>query len=290
MQPESPWRVPSFRALFAATAVSQLGTNIGYVAVPLVAVMALHASPGQVGLLATLSTIAFLLIGLPAGAWVDRMRHRRVLIAADLSRAVLFGSIPLLWWLGALTLWWLYVIVLASGCATVFFDVGSQSILPQLTGRETLMRANTAIGSLIAASNVAGRSAGGGLAQLLTAPVAIVFTAAGYLASALRCIGIKRSARPPSAGAPLRLRAEITEGLRHVLGRPLLRAIAIVPTVTNFGTQIVNTMLPVLFTRELGLSAASLVCSGRRAGPGCSSARSALGPSPPASVTCAPWP
>lgn len=86
-QEESPWREADFRTLFGATTLSQLGTNIGYVAIPFIAVSALDASPGQVGALAALSTAAFLLVGLPAGAWVDRMRHRRVLIAADLMRA-----------------------------------------------------------------------------------------------------------------------------------------------------------------------------------------------------------
>ncbi|MBT2507437.1 MFS transporter, partial [Streptomyces sp. ISL-98] len=120
MPTNTPWRIPDFRTLFTATALSQLGTNVGYVAVPLIAVSALDASPGQVGLLATLSTIAFLLIGLPAGAWVDRMRLRRVLIAADLARAALFASVPVAWALDALTLGQLYAVVLLNGCATVF--------------------------------------------------------------------------------------------------------------------------------------------------------------------------
>ncbi|MEV7683264.1 MFS transporter [Streptomyces sp. NPDC088341] len=92
MQPNSPWRIADFRALFTSAALSQLGTNVSYVAVPLIAVSALDASPGQVGALAALSTVAFLLIGLPAGAWVDRVRHRRVLIVADLTRALLLRA------------------------------------------------------------------------------------------------------------------------------------------------------------------------------------------------------
>ncbi|MEV5905284.1 MFS transporter, partial [Streptomyces sp. NPDC052127] len=168
----SPWRVRDFRVLFSATALSQLGTNVSYVAVPLVAVTALDARPGQVGALAALSTVAFLFIGLPAGVWVDRMRHGRILIGADLGRAVLFSSVPVAWWSGTLTLAQLYAVVLLNGCATVFFDVGSQSVLPRLVDRAALVRANTAVVSLQAAGNIAGRGAGGGLVQLLTAPVA----------------------------------------------------------------------------------------------------------------------
>lgn len=252
-QEESPWREADFRTLFGATTLSQLGTNIGYVAIPFIAVSALDASPGQVGALAALSTAAFLLVGLPAGAWVDRMRHRRVLIAADLMRATLLATVPSTWWLGSLTLGQLYVTVLLNGCATVFFDVGSQSVLPQLVGRDGLVRANAAVVSLTAVANVAGRGVGGGLVQLLTAPVAVACAAVGYLASALRLTAISRAPLPasPPSGRPTQLRAQIAEGLRHVLGNRELRALALTAALSNLGSQIINTMLPVLFVREL---------------------------------------
>ncbi|MFD5074036.1 MFS transporter [Streptomyces sp. NPDC058371] len=257
MQTDSPWRTADFRTLFAATTLSQLGTNISYVAVPLIAVAALDASPGQVGALATLSTLAFLLIGLPAGAWVDRMRHRRVLIVADLARAVLFASVPIAWWLDALSLGQLYAVVLLNGCATVFFDVGSQSALPQLVGRQALVRANAALVSLMAVSNVAGRGAGGGLVQLLTAPVAVLCTAVTYLASAVQLTFVRGSVAPPPRPS-VRLGVQIAEGLRHVFGNRELRALALTAALNNMGSQIINTMLPVLFYRELGLPAGVL--------------------------------
>ncbi|MFI9328873.1 MFS transporter [Kitasatospora sp. NPDC052868] len=261
MSPESPWRTADFRTLFTATALAQLGTNIGYVALPLIAVTALDASAGQVGALATLSTLAFLLIGLPAGAWVDRMRHRRVLIVADLVKAALYASVPLAWWLGGLTLWQLYTVALLSGCATVFFDVASQSVLPQLVGRGHLVQANAAVVSLMAVGNIAGRSAGGALVQLLTAPAAIAVTAASHLGSALRLIALRRTpapAPPPVRGNGPGLGAQVGEGLRHVLGNAELRALALTASLTNLGFQIVNTLLPVLFVRELHLPAGAL--------------------------------
>ncbi|WP_086770286.1 MFS transporter [Streptomyces bobili] len=258
MQPTSPWHLPAFRVLFSATALSQLGTNVSYVAVPLVAVAALDATPGQVGALATLGTLAFLLIGLPAGAWVDRMRQRRLLIAADLVRAALFASVPLAWWLDALTLGQLYAVVLLSGCAAVFFDVGSQSVLPQLVDRAALVQANAAVVSLQAAANVAGRGAGGGLVQLLTAPVAVACAAGAHLASALQLLAVRHQEAAPRRTGTAGLRAQITEGLRHVLGNPELRALALTAALSNLGSQIVNTMLPLLFVRELGLPAGVL--------------------------------
>lgn len=250
----SLWQIPDFRALFTATAISQLGTNIGYVAVPLLAVTALDASAGQVGLLAALGTAAFLFIGLPAGAWVDRMRQRRVLIVADLVRSVLFASVPVAWWLDRLTLGQLYAVVLLNGCATVFFDVGSQTMLPQLVSRDGLVRANAAMVGLQAAGNVAGRGAGGGLVQLLTAPFAVACSAAGYLASAIRLMGVRPSQPTPARhDRTTSLRAEIAQGLRHVLSNPELRALAFTAAVLNLGAVIVNTLLPILFVRELRL-------------------------------------
>ncbi|MFB7909196.1 MFS transporter [Kitasatospora sp. NPDC056076] len=276
MRPDSLWRIPDFRTLFTATALTQLGTNVGYVAVPLVAVEALGAGPGQAGLLATLSTLAFLLIGLPAGAWVDRMHHRRVLIVADLVKAALYASVPLAWWLGGLTLGQLYAVALLTGGATVFFDVGSQSVLPGLVGREHLVDANSAVVGLMAVGNVAGRGAGGMLVQLLTAPLAIAVTALSHLGSALRLTALRRTpadipaddvptaAHPDTAtrpGIPVPvpgLGAQIAEGLRHVLGNPELRALAATASLNNLGSQLVNTLLPVLFVRELNLPAWAL--------------------------------
>ncbi|AZP23661.1 MFS transporter [Streptomyces aquilus] len=256
--PDSPWRAADFRTLFAASALSQLATNVSYVAVPLIAVTALDAGPGQVGALATLSTLAFLLIGLPAGAWVDRMRHRRVLILADLARAVLYASVPVAWWTDTLTLGQLYAVVLLNGAATVFFDVTSQSTLPRLVGREALVPANAAMVGLQAVGNVAGRGAGGALVQLLSAPVAVLCTAVTYLASALQLTRIRQSREPAGPERPATLWAQIAEGLRHVFGNPELRALALTAALTNVGMQIVNTMLPVVFVRELDLPAGAL--------------------------------
>ncbi|MFI2434164.1 MFS transporter [Streptomyces sp. NPDC018693] len=254
--PGSPWRLPAFRALFAASALSHLGTSIGYVALPLLAVTVLDAGPGQAGALAALSTAAFLLIGLPAGAWVDRLSGRRVLVVADAARAALLASVPVAWWLDALTLPQLYAVALLNGCATVFFDIGSQSVLPALVGRERLVRANAAIVSLMAGANIAGRGAGGFLVQLATAPLALAAGALAYFASALGLTRVDRRAAP--GPAQRRLRAEVAEGLRHVLRSGELRALAATATLANLGAQMVNAMLPVLFTRELGLPAGAL--------------------------------
>jgi len=259
MRSDSPWRIRDFRTLFTSATLSHLGFNINYVAIPLVAVVALGASPGQVGVLAALSTSAFLLIGLPAGAWVDRVRQRRVLIVAELVRALLYLSVPVAWWLDVLTLSQLYGVVLLNSCATVFFDVASQSVLPQVVSRESLVPANAVVASLMAAGNVVGRGAGGGLVQVLTAPVAVLCTVAGYLLSAL-CLTSLREAPSGSLDQERStgFLTQIGQGVRHVLGGPELRALALTGALTNLGIQMINTMLPILFVRELGLSPGAL--------------------------------
>lgn len=260
MRSDSPWRVPDFRTLFSAAVLGHLGTNVGYVAVPLIAVETLDASPGEVGALATLATLAFLLIGLPAGAWVDRLPQRRVLIAADTARGLLLASIPVAWWCDALTLAQLYAVVLLGGCATVFHDVTGQSILPRFVGRDGLVQANAAMVSLMAVTNVAGRGAGGALVQLLTAPAAVAGAAVSHLASAVRLLWLKEAASPAAPADRTRepLRAQIAAGVRHVLGNKELRALSLSAALTNLGSQVLNTMMPVLFVRELGLSAGVL--------------------------------
>ncbi|MEU5979603.1 MFS transporter [Streptomyces sp. NPDC047315] len=267
--------MPDFRVLYTSLVFSQLASNVGIVAIPLVAVVALDAGPGAVGLLTTLGTAAFLLIGLPAGAWVDRLNKRWVLICADLARTAMFLSVPLAWALDGLTLAHLYAVTLLSGCAAVFFDVSSQSTLPGILATDQLTRANAAVVSLQAAGQIAGRGAGGLAIQALSAPVAVLAMGALYLGSALRLFGMRaepgRTEKAEGKAAEAKgvkgaeakaarpkLSAEIREGLRHVLGTPELRVLVIAGVLTNLGIQFVNTLLPVLFTRELGLSAGVL--------------------------------
>jgi predicted MFS family arabinose efflux permease len=246
-----------FRMLFTATAVSRLGTSVGYVATPLIAVTALDATPGEVGLLATLSTVAFLVIGLPAGAWTDRLRRRPVLIAADVARAAVLCSVPVAWWLGMLHMGQLYAVVLLCGIGTVFFDVASQSYVPQVVGRSALLAANTRLVSVDAVNDIAGRGVAGYLVALLTAPVAVLVDAASYLASAWFVLRV-RHREPTPAPADRRLWRDMTEGVVFVAGHRVLRAIAMSGALANLGIVLIVTMLPVVLVDELGVSPAVL--------------------------------
>jgi transmembrane secretion effector len=136
------WHHPEFRRLWIGESVSQFGSTISQLALPLVAILILHASTFEVGLLVTCQMAAFLLVGLPAGAWVDRMRFRAVLVVNDVLRALALASVPLAQWLGLLTIGQLYAVALLTGVCTVFFDVAYQSYLPQLVDREQLVEGN----------------------------------------------------------------------------------------------------------------------------------------------------
>jgi MFS family permease len=247
-----------FRQLFVADTISQFGTQVTYLALPLVAILALDATPLEVGVLAACETAAFLLVGLPAGAWVDRMRRRSVLIFGDLARAVLLGSVPVAWWTGSLTMPQLYTVGLLLGVFTVFFDVAYQSYLPHLVGREKLVEGNAKLEAVRGVSHVAGPTAGGLLVQWLTAPVAIVVDSVSFLVSAV-FVGLIRKREPkPEPAADRHLGREIGEGLRFVLGNRLLRAIAMCTGTSNLFTSIAMTMFLVLLADELGVPAGTI--------------------------------
>jgi MFS family permease len=139
----SLWRHADFLKLWTAETVSQFGSQITGLALPLAAILVLAADPIQLGLLNAMDALPFLLIGLPAGVWVDRLRRRPILIVADLGRAMLLASIPVAYLLDALSMLQLYVVGLTVGMLTVFFDVAYQSYLPALVDRPHPNRIST---------------------------------------------------------------------------------------------------------------------------------------------------
>lgn len=243
-------RDPSFRNLYLASAVSQFGSQVGYVAMPLLAVTALGAGPGEVGLLSALTTVTVLVLGLPAGAWVDRVRRRPLMIAADLLRAALLVSVLPAWWLGVLSMPWLYVVAVVTGAGTLFFDVAAQSTLPQLVGRDRLTAANSMLVGTNAAMDVGGRSTAGVLVTLAGAPVAILLDALTYVWSAAWLRRIREPEPAPAPGG--RLGPQIAEGVRFLLSHRVLVAIAAQGGMTNLAFPLCSTLLPVLLVTELG--------------------------------------
>ncbi|WP_026930402.1 MFS transporter [Glycomyces tenuis] len=247
-----------FRGLFLSTTVSQFGQQVTMLALPLVAVVALDASEFEVGALAAMTTLAFLLIGLPAGAWVDRLRRRNVLINADLVRAALLITVPIAWWADVLTIWQLYVVALVSGAFTVFFDVAYQSYLPHLVGREKLIEGNAKLETVRSTAQLSGPALAGQLIGWLGAPIALFVDAVTMGASALFVVRIRRREPKPEVARDSKILSEVREGLSFVLRNPHLRAIACSTGLYNLWSSGFMAMQLVYLERELGLTAGQI--------------------------------
>ncbi|HWX09663.1 MAG TPA: MFS transporter [Gaiellaceae bacterium] len=177
------WRDRGFVKLWAANGISQLGTQVTLLALPLSALYVLKAGTLGVALLRAFAILPFLVFSLPAGVWIDRLRRRPLMIAADVGRALAIVSIPITYWFGHLTLVQLYVVSGVHGLLSVIFDVSYLSFLPTLVGREHLGEANSKLLGAAAASQLAGPTLAGGLVATFGAPVAVLADAASFALS-----------------------------------------------------------------------------------------------------------
>ena len=184
-------RQPAFVRFWAGQSISVFGDQISALAIPLTAVLALDASALEVGILTALAWLPHLLFSLPAGVWIDRRAHRREnMIVADLLRALALATIPVAWWLGALTIWHLLAVAFAVGALTVFFDLTSVSFFVALVHRSQYVDANSKLSTTRSLSYIAGPSTAGFLVQVLTAPVALLADALSFLVSAFALRGV----------------------------------------------------------------------------------------------------
>lgn len=243
-----------FRNFFVSTAASALGNQVSILAFPLVAVVTLESDPFEVGVLTAMSMVANLIVGLPAGAWVDRMRCRNVVVFSNLSRAVIVLSVPIAWWTGALTIWQLYLTAFLVGICNVFGQVASQSYLPHLVGRENLVESNSKLGGIEQVSRLGGPGFAGQVIALLTAPVSLLVTSIALATSALLLFLIERPEAKPARKSGSGVRREIGEGLRFVFGDRFLRATAASISWTNLWGLAYSSMMIIYMARVLGLS------------------------------------
>jgi hypothetical protein len=231
------WRHRDFMLLWTGQSVSELGSAVTVLALPLIAVVLLGASTFEVGLLAAATTVPFLLIALPAGLAVDRLAKRGLMIGCDAARMLIIGSVPIAAWLAELTLIQLYVVVVATGVLTVFFDVAYQGFTPVLLDREQLPDGNGKLAATQSFAQVAGPGLGGGLFGLLRAG-ALTADGVSYLVSTVSLLLIRAkepAARPERAvgAAKPRLRTELFAGLSFVVRHPVLRKIAACTATAN---------------------------------------------------------
>jgi MFS family permease len=253
------WHHSDFMKLWTGQTISVFGTAITQLALPLTAIVILRATPFEVGLLGTFEFLPFLLVGLPAGVWVDRLSRRRILIVADIGRAITLGSIPVAYKLGVLHILQLYIVAFLTGILTVFFDVAYQAYLPSLVGRDQLVEGNGKLEISRSGAQLAGPGIAGPLIQLVKAPMAIAVDALSYIASVVSIFVIRKREAPVepagSDGEPApKMRREIRDGLRYVLGNRYLRSIAASTASMNLFGNVMFAVLLLFAVRVLGLS------------------------------------
>ena len=248
------WRSPDFLKLWVGETISLLGSQTTMLALPLVATLTLNASPIQMGWLGTLQYIPWLLIGLFAGAWADRLRRRPIMIVADLGRAILLGFIPFAALGGFLRIEHLYVIGFLVGILNVFFEVAYAAFLPSLVSREQLVEGNSKLQTSASIAEIGGPGLAGWLIQVVSAPIAMIVDSLSFLVSAMFLSWIRTP--EPNPGAFERRKPifqEILDGLRIVLKHPILRAFALTSTFSNFFLDVHLALYILYVTRELGI-------------------------------------
>lgn len=251
-------RSPGFAWLWGGQTFSTFGSQISGIAAAYLAVTILNADAFEVGLLSASTTVSFLLVGLIAGAWVDRWSKRRVMIITDLIRMVAIGLIPLLWAVGVLEIWQLVVIEFVLGLATVFFDVSYQSFIPVILPSDKIAAGNSALETTNQTAGIAGPSLVGWLLTIVKAPVLLAFDALTYLVSALTLTAIKDTEKVKLKEERRPLFVEIREGLAFIGREKLIRRITMTTATNNLFSTMMWATFPLVFfgTQYLNLSPA----------------------------------
>ena len=250
------WRHRDFMLLWSGQTVSEMGSAVTQLALPLTAVVVLKASTLDVGLLTAAATLAFAVIALPAGALVDRRPKRGIMIVCDAARLLIIGSVPVAWAAGVLTMGQLYAVAITAGVCTVFFDVSYQSFLPALLEQEHLMDGNGKLGATQSFAQLVGPGLGGGLVVAFGAAGAMSAAAISYAVSVASLLGIKYReprAQPAADGEAGwgSLRAEIAEGLRFVLRDPILRKVVACTGTANLFSSMATAVEIIFLIRVL---------------------------------------
>jgi MFS family permease len=251
---EGLWSDPDFLKLWSAQTISQVGTQVTLLALPLTAILLLHAGPLAIALLGAMETLPFLLFALPAGVWVDRLPRRALMIAADLARAAALVSIPIAHWLDALALPQLFVIAFVTGIGTVFFDVSYLSYLPSLVGRAQLAGGNARLMATQSGAQIVGPGLGGALVGIAGAPVAILADAVSFGVSGALIGLIRRREAPVERAERRHIWTELREGLSYVFRQPYLRILTITTGVSNFFGTMLFALFLLYAVSDLGFS------------------------------------
>ena len=250
-------RNSAFMHLWAGQTAAQVGFQVGTLATSAIAITVLHASETQIGVLSGLQTLAFLIVGLPAGAWVDGWRKRHVMIAANLARIAALVSIPTAYAFFSLTIAHLMVVAALLGLSTVFFDVAYQSYVPMIASKRYIGAANGRLEASYQVGRAGGPGLGGWLLGVLAPPLAYLLTASTYVCSTWAIWRI-RTPEPRPAHSDASLRSQIVEGLSFVRGQRLLFPLFSCIACAAFAGAGIQVLLPILVLRTLGMSATQL--------------------------------
>ena len=251
------WRDGEFLKLWGGQGISEIGSQVSLLALPTVAILVLGATPFQVGLLAACETLAFPVLGLVAGVYVDRLRRRPIMIACDVGRLLALASVPIAFALNVLSMPQLYAVALITGVGTVFFDVAYQSYLPALIPRTDLIEGNTKLQVTSSVAQMAGPALGGFLIQLIGPARAVAADAASFLISVVSLVWIRRpepSSAPASASGRRGFFAEMWEGIHVVFGNSTIWKIAGSTSTSNLGSNLFFAVFLIFVYRVLHLN------------------------------------
>jgi MFS family permease len=251
----SLWRHADFLKLWAGQTVSELGSVVTRTAVPLVALLVLGAGPFEMALLVVAGSLAVLLVGLLAGAWVDRLRRRPLLIATDAIRAVLLFSIPVAYATGVLRMEQLYLVTFVEGCLGSLFNAAYPAYVPSLIGVDRVVDGNSKLATSSSLAEIGGPGLAGALVQVFSAPFAILVDAVSFGVSALSLVLIRTPEPPrPARTEATPIRHEIVEGLRLVVHHRILFAIAMRSVVAHVAGSFFGVLYTIYLIDDLHLT------------------------------------
>jgi MFS family permease len=243
----------AYRRLWSSILISSLGGQVTMLALPLTAAVLLHATPTQMGILVAMEIAPFVLLSLPSGVWLDRVRKLPVYVAGEASLALIVGSVPLAWWLGALAMPWMYVVAFVMGCVHVVAGSAAQIVLTQVVPRERLIEAHARNALAGSSADVVGPGLAGVLIKAVGAPVALVVDGAMLLFS----VAILRGVRVHEAAPATREHhfwRDLKAGVHFVRGTPLLVAMATAVGLWQMCHHAAVVVQILFATRTLGLN------------------------------------